>query len=242
MPTQKQIDASRANGARSRGPITAQGKRNSSRNSRRHGLLSSTLVLEEESTERFEKLVNSLMDEHQPRTFTELMLVETMAAARWRLYRIWGIQKSSLDRDMALQDPAVGPPAVRAALAFRSSPDTSSSLELLLRYEIAFDRQFTRALSRLKTLQSQRASGEPLPYHPELPSGQTWKDSEAIDSPSPAAAQPEELPSGSSASPAAAAERTRQVVELPQPQPELGLARYRLPANAIALKQRRKLV
>ncbi len=37
MRSLKQIEASRTKGARSRGPITAQGKRNSSRNSTRHG-------------------------------------------------------------------------------------------------------------------------------------------------------------------------------------------------------------
>jgi hypothetical protein len=38
MRTPKQIAASRANGAKSKGPVTAQGKRNFSRNSTRHGM------------------------------------------------------------------------------------------------------------------------------------------------------------------------------------------------------------
>ena len=44
-----QSAASRANGARSRGPVTPQGKRNSSRNGIRHGLLSKTITLQGES-------------------------------------------------------------------------------------------------------------------------------------------------------------------------------------------------
>jgi len=49
MPIEKQIQASRANGARSRGPTSAQGKKNSSRNALRHGLFAGTVVLQGEA-------------------------------------------------------------------------------------------------------------------------------------------------------------------------------------------------
>ena len=112
MKSEKQIQTSRANGARSKGPVTPQGKKNSSMNSTRHGLLASTVVLEEEREDRFFALHQELMDEFQPRTATETALVETMIVARWRLLRVWGMQKTALDRDMALQDPNVGPAPV----------------------------------------------------------------------------------------------------------------------------------
>ena len=152
-----------------------QGKRNSSRNILRHGLLARTVVLEEKSTERFQDLLTALLDEFDPGTMTEHMLIETMAIARWRLLCIWSMQKTALDRDMALQDPALGPPAVRAVLAFNSSQD-SGSPDPLLRYEVAFDGQFTRAFARLIALQFKPAAAL-VPYHPESPSGQTWPES-----------------------------------------------------------------
>jgi hypothetical protein len=77
--TPKQIQASRTNGARSRGPLTTQGKQNSARNSARHNLLAQTVVLEEESTGRFLDLLVSFMEEHQPSTATQVCLVETMS-------------------------------------------------------------------------------------------------------------------------------------------------------------------
>ena len=44
MRTPKQIAASRANCARSKGPVTPAGKRNSFRNSTRHGMFADTLM------------------------------------------------------------------------------------------------------------------------------------------------------------------------------------------------------
>src|SRR5580698_8801891 len=171
--TPKQIEASRKNGARSRGPITEAGKQNSARNSTRHGLLAQTVVLDEESADRFLDLFTGYMDEHKPSTATQISLVETMAAARWRQLRVWGAQKTSIDRDMALQDPSVGPASVRVLAALRGSPESFCPPDVLLRYEIAFDRQFSRALTRLLALKS---GGDAQPYHPETPAGQTWKD------------------------------------------------------------------
>jgi hypothetical protein len=66
--TEKQRAASRANGARSRGPVTPDGKDRASRNSIRHGLLARAILLEGESRERFNQLVQVLNDALQPET------------------------------------------------------------------------------------------------------------------------------------------------------------------------------
>src|SRR5262249_39706841 len=127
------------------------GKTNSSKNAIRHGLLAEGVVLEREKTPAFLELLNELIEEHHPSTPTQHMLVETMAVARWRLLRTWSMQKHALDRDLAMQDGDT--PALQAAQAFRSTPETATSYELLLRYEVALDRQFHRALFRLRQLQ-----------------------------------------------------------------------------------------
>ncbi len=62
------------------------------------------------------------------------------------------------------------------ALAFKASSD-SLQPELTLRYDIALDRQFSRALARLLDLQSRPAPKTSAPYFPTSLAGHTWKDS-----------------------------------------------------------------
>lgn len=190
LSTPLQIAASRANGAKSKGPVTVQGKFNSARNRLRHALLARTIVLEDEAKERFRELLDALMEEYHPATTTQVMLIETMAIARWRLLRIWTLQKISLEREMAMQDPSLGPPEVLATLAFAKSAHTPEP-ELLLRYETTYDRQFTRALKALRALQSDPTPQPPQPYEPASLPGHTFQEPHREPNPLP------ELPAGS---------------------------------------------
>ena len=149
----KQIAASRANGAKSLIGPALQGKSRSSRNSTRHGLFAENIVLEAEDTGRFLELVESLFEEHNPRTATQRFLVENIAAARWRQWRIWGMQKVAFDYEVAAPSTTNDPP-LRAVLAWKNSADSMRTHELLLRYEIALDRQISRSLVRLQQLQA----------------------------------------------------------------------------------------
>ena len=155
MSSPSKIQSARSNGALSHGPVTPEGKQASSRNSTRHGLLSQTVVLEGESKERFEELLLALTAELKPRTTIEASLVETMAVARWRQLRVLGMQKAEFDLEMARQAVPESKP-VRAAIVFRNLADNSRVLDVLLRYEVAYDRQFFRALNLLLKL---RATG-----------------------------------------------------------------------------------
>jgi hypothetical protein len=147
--TRRQL-ASRANGALSKGPTSPEGKRKSSANSLRHGILAQTVVLEGESRSRFEALLDALTADHQPTTETETALVETLAVDRWRQMRCWSHQKASLDLAIAQQPRELGPAPVRAAAAFRDLADQGRTLDALLSYETAFDRQFAQALKDLE--------------------------------------------------------------------------------------------
>ncbi len=149
MATERQIQANRANAKRSTGPVTEEGKQASSQNARRHGQLSSCVVLKAESTPLFDDLMDSLIGEFQPQTANEIALVETMAVARWKLSRNWIMHTALLEVETVKQNPSAGNAPVITALAFRSLADSSQSLHLLHRYEVSLDRQYSRALNNL---------------------------------------------------------------------------------------------
>jgi hypothetical protein len=152
MSSQRRIQSSRANGAKSRGPVTPAGRLKSSRNNLRHGLLAEAVVLDEEKPEAFFELLADLTREHNPQTETQRILVETMAIARWRLTRLWSIERETLQAEIQKHDPAEHSPSARAALAFRGLADQARILDILNRHESRLDRQYARSLNLLMKL------------------------------------------------------------------------------------------
>ena len=168
MRTERQKQAARANGAKSRGPITPEGKLASSRNAMTHGLLAGTIVLKGESEERFNALLADLHAELQPQTSVEITLIETMAAVRWRQLRIWGIEKATMEHQMRIEDDPEEDPATRCARAFRTLGDNSRALELINRYDARYERQYLRAHRRFLELVDRRTPPPaPAPENPE---------------------------------------------------------------------------
>jgi hypothetical protein len=207
MSTLKQKLASRANGKKSRGPVTKAGKAISSRNSTRHGILSNTLVLDRESKERFQTLLQNLTNEHEPSTETERVLVETMAVSRWRQMRIWGIEKNILAAEITKLE-AYQPCddyATTVAAAFRSLADNSHSLQLIQRYDAYSFRSFLRCLKTLTELQEgiapepdsqpeiQKNQTNPIPDFPEQ-NQQPADPENQPESPAAASAPPVQIP------------------------------------------------
>jgi hypothetical protein len=83
-------EQARINGAKSRGPKTAEGKRVSSRNACKHGLTAqSFFLLSTENPEELDDLVRSLTETFKPCTDLEKSFIAQAAAAQWRLRRLW---------------------------------------------------------------------------------------------------------------------------------------------------------
>jgi len=146
MRSEKQIAASRANGARSRGPKTPEGKARSARNATRHGLLAHVIVLEEEPEEAFKQLCREYAARFGPLDAVENGMVEEMVASFWRMRRIWAIENRYLDTAMANQD---GPSALDRLMTAWSDLDNEHRLTRLHRYETRLHMTFQRAFRNL---------------------------------------------------------------------------------------------
>src|SRR5436309_7318645 len=82
MPTDAQREASRANGAKSQGPKTHEGKARSSRNSLKHGMAAKSLVYTIEDPGGFRELVDGYYDEFIPQNQSQCNLLDDFIPAR----------------------------------------------------------------------------------------------------------------------------------------------------------------
>ena len=106
MSSLRRVLSFRANGARSIGPVTAEGKRLSSQNATSHGLLARHIVMRDESPEAFDTVMNQHLDRLQPADGVEVGLVEEMVASQWRLRRAWALETRLLENEAAAQTAA----------------------------------------------------------------------------------------------------------------------------------------
>ena len=194
--SERRAAASRANSAKSSGPVTARGKHNSSLNSTRHGILAHFLVMSGEMPALFQEQYDEFMDEHQPRTPTERALVEEMATSWWRKQRVWGMESARIQYQVRM-NKAMGrlveitDPATETAIAVGDLAGNGRCLDLFLRYETRYERQFHRALARLIDLKSR----DPEPdTDSDADAGPDLAEPEVGRAPSPAADAPAGFP------------------------------------------------
>lgn len=88
----RKLAANRANARKSTGPRTRRGKRRSSMNGLRHGFFAQHLVLRGENVREFARLRKRFMQDLRPTCATELLLVERIVSASWRLRRLQTIE------------------------------------------------------------------------------------------------------------------------------------------------------
>jgi hypothetical protein len=182
LPTsERRAAAARANGAKSRGPVTAFGRANSSRNSiaqnggpvrpcprnaetpgstsGQHGLRSRTLFADPESAGQLTALLASFERTLQPQSEIERTLIGTMALARSRQTCLWKLETSEINRKVRRLTSLTPEenPVTLIALAFGALSGDGCSLDLIGRLESRCDRQFDRAYNRLTAHQARRA-------------------------------------------------------------------------------------
>jgi hypothetical protein len=167
MSSQLKSDTARANGAKSHGPVTPQGRATSSRNSLRHGFAAKSVVLPTESSHEFQALLASYVDQFDPQGGVESELVQTMVAARWRLRRISNIETTLLSTELVRRAEDIDEEfsnmhnVDRLAWVFQKLADHGQTLSLVVRYEGALNRSYDRAFKQLHMLQSARRRVQP---------------------------------------------------------------------------------
>ncbi len=170
--TQAQIAASRANGAKSRGPKTPEGKEISAMNALRHGCLAKLTVMKGEDERGFMQLSANLIHAFHPTDEHECNLVETMLICMWRRNRALAMETAGMSL-VVLKQAGITPPTPDplnphdtfsvAFKGFITNPAESHALELLHRYEARHTRAYERAARALDAYRKERQTN-PSPY------------------------------------------------------------------------------
>ena len=175
MPTERQSESARINGAKSHGPKSAEGKKKSSRNALRHGCTAGhTILLACEDRGDFNRMRKDYDAMYKPVTLEEQNLVDEMFATAWRLRRATTIETALIDLEVVTEEPKLKARfdtvdgGILLASAFRSLADESRSLALVLRYEARLRRIHQQNYDMLLRLRQQRQS-EPAPPEPLPP-------------------------------------------------------------------------
>jgi hypothetical protein len=172
------VEASRKNGAKSRGPTTTDGKAKSAQNALKHGLRAQKyLVLPEEDAAEFAALEASLIEELAPVGVLQTVLARRVAVAAWRLERADRLEAEVLEfRSYE---------GANAGLALIRDGNATRSFETLLRYRGAAMAEFWRALKTLKALQAEpaRDAGQALADAPALQAEQALGTRPAVATP-----------------------------------------------------------
>ncbi len=87
MRSEKQREASRINGKKSKGPTSPEGKAVSKFNGLKHGLRAEHVILPGEDPAAFEAEHQAWIDDWKPQSHTRAVLVQRAAVASWRLTR-----------------------------------------------------------------------------------------------------------------------------------------------------------
>ena len=185
MSSEERIEASRANGAPSHGPVTAEGilastanaalstapatpegKACSARDSIRREALASSVLLGNESREAFLDLLNETCETLDPQDHIESQLVVVAVDNHWRRMRIWCLESAELTHRTRIQERGAGAeaiaenqenPSMSTAHAFHELADNSRVLDVFKRHEIGNSREYSRALSLIQSERARRA-------------------------------------------------------------------------------------
>ena len=163
MSTQRKIDSARANGAKSHGPVTEEGRKKSSMNALKHGLTARTVLFSNDNHDEYNALLESYIQSLQPIDPVEMDLVVDMVNAKWQQRRVQKLETELFDREMDEQKERLNEKyesydeTFEQTYAFRMLTHCPS-LQMLHREASRLERTYHRALNDLLRLRQVRES------------------------------------------------------------------------------------
>jgi len=158
--TEAQKEASRVNGARSKGPVTPEGKSIVSQNAVTHGMRAASVVLKYENVADWEELLQDLTIDWKPSGITQTLVVRDLADAYWRLTRVKKMETRWLLLEAEGCEEGIRErcPSADNDLLLVSSWDilqtSGNSFDRLQRYEAQIRRTITSSIKNLVSLQA----------------------------------------------------------------------------------------
>ena len=116
MSSLRRILSSRANGARSRGPVTPEGKARSRLNALKHGLSSALAAVPPSRSREFNRLYQGLRSDLRPATPAEDSVVRRLAAAVTAAVRTGTKGRGKAERGTTLSTSASHAPRATKAM------------------------------------------------------------------------------------------------------------------------------
>ena len=220
MATIRQIEANRRNAQRSTGPKTDAGKAAACLNRLKHGLRAETVVLPEESQEKFDALCAQLTDRYLPDGIEEDHLVEQMAVNWWRAART-GRMTSVIFSDARKCETGVRNPNPTPWDVMRHAAFYDRSRQVLLAMstlEQRYERSYEKARKELERLQKERKKQQQLAEPEPLPEPSEAEESVVEAAPQRKPAQVASEPSG----PGAFAPQPAPMAHDVPPEPDAG--------------------
>ena len=163
MPSKRKLDSARANGAKSHGPVTEEGRKISSMNALKHGLNARTVVLPNEDDDEYNFQLEAYVEQLHPAGLVEMDLVVEMVNARWRQRRCNKTETGLFEAQMVKQKEELEAAyesyseSVEQSFAFGKLSDFGY-LANLYRQQSSLERAYTHALRDLLRLQQLRES------------------------------------------------------------------------------------
>ncbi len=155
--SEKQIIASRLNGAKSRGPITPEGKLRSCQNAIRHDAVTRSITLDAENSPYFQHNLGDLCNTWRPANLTEHRLIESMAVALWKKDRYELAEKCASDERVQIErdnlQPTAWPDAPVISKAVCHLAGNERAIRTLNQAIALLDRQYHRNLNMLMKVQ-----------------------------------------------------------------------------------------